>query len=276
VSQTPTLMLIELVFDLINVARIHNATIPSGTLLDDPTVLNLQFYANQHEWGLAYNASDNARAFSGMQLAGEMLQFFNTSISGKGASKIGIQFGAYATMLSLFGLLDLQAASPNFMGVPDYASSMAFEVFTPGDGATTYPDPSTMQVRFLYSNQSTGIIGAPTQFNLFGGQANSVAYTDFVSKVGGFAIQTTQEWCTLCGNTTGNCAQFANSSSSSGSTGSKSHMSLAVAGVIGAMVTLAVVLGAEALIALILGLRLVKKHRAASGSLSPTGTDLKA
>ena len=57
--------------------------------------------------------------------------------------------------------------------------------------------------------------------------------------------------------------------SSSGS-GSGGGVSKAVAGVIGAMVTLAVILGIEAAIMLIAGLRLVSKKRLGSGGV-PNG-----
>jgi hypothetical protein len=50
-------------------------------------------------------------------------------------------------------------------------------------------------------------------------------------------------------------------------------MSLAVAGVIGAMVTLAVILGLAALIALVAGLRVVRKHKTVAGS--PAGSTVK-
>lgn len=49
-------------------------------------------------------------------------------------------------------------------------------------------------------------------------------------------------------------------------------MSKAVAGVIGAMVTLAVILGVEALIMLIAGLRLVSKKRLRTAGDSPART----
>jgi hypothetical protein len=265
-----------IVFDLINVARIHNQTITDASLLDDPTVLELQVNANSHEWGLAYNATDTTRGVAGMQLAGEILTFLNGSITSKGATKLGMQFGAYGTFLSFFGLTNMQAASVNFTGVPKYASSMVLEVFTPsGVSNASYPATRDLQVRFLYSNGSTGVHGDPIQYPMFGTNLNSVSWASFQSNLSTFAVTTTQEWCTLCGNVTGTCAPYANASTSSTgskSSGSGSHMSLAVAGVIGAMVTLAVVLGAEALIALLAGLRVVRK-----GSVgTPNGSTVKA
>ncbi len=78
-----------------------------------------------------------------------------------------------------------------------------------------------------------------------------------------------------CGNSTGVCASSTASNSSGASVTAKSSsgggISTAVAGVIGAMVTLGVILGLEALILLVGGFRLVSKKRLA-GSSSVTGS----
>jgi hypothetical protein len=279
----------ELVFDLINVAEIHNKTITSSDVLTNDTFFQIRTLADSHEFGLAYNASDDTRAMVGMQLAAEILQYMNSTITSKGASKLGIQFGAYATFLSFFGLSNLTAASPDFYGVPGYASAMVFELFTNGTASTTFPDASDLQVRFLFSNgtSSSGTststntnASAPVAFPLFGGSATSIPWSTFAEKMDSFAVGTTEEWCTKCGNTTGTCAPFApsnsssSSSSSSGSSSSHHGISAAVGGVIGAMVTLAVLLGLGALVMLVGGMRLVSKKRLAGPS--PAGSTVKA
>jgi hypothetical protein len=90
-----------------------------------------------------------------------------------------------------------------------------------------------------------------------------------------FAIGDQATWCQQCGNSTGVCAPTGTSSSSGtapSSTSSKSTssggISNAVAGVIGAMVTLAVIFGLEALIMLLGGLRLVNKKRLGAGQVT--------
>jgi hypothetical protein len=240
--------------------------------------LELQDLANEHEYGLAYNASDNLRAMQGMQLAGEIMTFFNSSIASNGSDKIAIQFGAYNSFLSFFGLANLPSTNVNFTGIPDYASSMVFELFASGSPNGSFPSTSDLNVRFFFSNGSTGIHGDPTPYPLFGGSDLVLSWKDFSSNMSSFAVSTTQQWCTMCGNTTGDCAGIRSTPSSTPtSTSSSGHkkMSLAVAGVIGAMVTLAVVLGLEALIALIAGLRIVRKRRTGAGTVSPT-QDVKA
>lgn len=265
-------------FDYINVAEIHNATIPSSDLLDNSTLLQLRALANEHEFGLAYNASDDARAVPGMQLAGEILTYLNATATAsnykKHNNKLGIQFGAYATALSFFGLTNLTQADERFYGVNGYASTMVFELFTTADvNATVPPAAEDLQVRFLWHNGSdeVSMTSDPTVYPLFGQSEDAISWNSFVGNMSKFAIQTTEEWCNVCGNTTGTCAAYSSSgSSSSGDSGdsssSSSHgngISTAVGGVIGAMVTLAVILGLEALIMVLGGFRLVSKKRLA-------------
>lgn len=263
------------VFDYINVAEIHNATIPSSNLLDNTTLFQLKTLANAHEFGLAYNATDDMRAISGMQLAGEILTYMNSTISGfaKHNNKLGIQFGAYATFLSFFGLTNLTAADERFYGVNDYASSMVFELFTTADVGSTAPSTDDLSVRFLFHNGTSETSPDPTTYPLFGQSSTTMSYNDFVGNMSNIAVRSTEQWCTKCGNFTGTCAAY--DPSSSGSSGSDdgsssgdsgSHISTAVGGVIGAMVTLAVILGVEALILVLGGLRIVSKKRLAGGA----------
>lgn len=99
-------------------------------------------------------------------------------------------------------------------------------------------------------------------YPLFGGSDNAVSWSTFQDKLKEFAISSTEQWCGKCGNTAGSCAAFVNNgdaSASQQSGGSGSDISPAIGGVIGAFVTLAVVLGSLALLMLVGGFRLVSK-----------------
>lgn len=213
-----------------------------------------------------------------MQLAGEILQSFNNTITTRGSPLLNVQFGAYATFLSFFGLTDLPAASPDFYGIPDYASAMIFELFASNGSSTEIPNPDDLQVRFLFHNGTTSNISEPVVFPLFGGSATSLPWNNFVTKMNGFAVTTTQQWCTMCGNLTGQCATYASSSNGStstdttGSSNGGHRMSAAVGGVIGAFVTLGVILGLATLIILLGGLRIVSKKRLTEVA-TPNGTE---
>ena len=257
---------LSIVFDFVNVALIHNTTIPSSDLLTDEAIFQLRTLADDHEFNLAYNASESIRAIAGSTLAAQIVQQLNTTIVGKSKVPVGIQFGAYASFLSFFGLSQLPAASENFTAVVDYASSMTFELVTNATVTnTSYPRVDDISVRFLFSNGSAAA-NPLTTYPLFGQSETVLPWTTFVSEMNKFAIGDQDTWCAQCGNTDGLCASSTATTSSPSATPSSSSggMSKAVAGVIGAMVTLAVILGLEGLVLLVGGFRLVNKKRLAA------------
>lgn len=188
---------------------------------------------------------------------------------------MGIQFGAYGSFLSFFGLAQLPKVSENFTGIVDYASSMAFELVTNSTvNSTSYPSPDQISIRFLFSN-GTASENPLAAYPLFGQAETVISWPTFVDEMNKFAIGDLATWCQKCGNSTGVCASTTSSSSSASASASgpsqsssSGGISKAVAGVIGAMVTLAVILGLEALIMLLGGLRLVNKKRLGAGQVA--------
>ena len=152
---------------------------------------------------------------------------------------------------------------------------MTFELFT-DVAPTPFPAVDDIQVRLLWHNGTTGNTSTPTAYPLFGQQSLTLSWNDFTAGMNKFAVGSQSDWCNACGNTTGVCAPSTLTSPSSGgksgSAGSTSGggggggVSRPVAGVIGAMVTLAVVLGVEGLVMLLAGLRLVSKRRLSAGA----------
>ena len=272
------------VWDYINVAEIHNATIPDSDLLTDATLQQLLVLANAHEWGLAYNASEPIRAIAGKQLGAQIVQFLETTIEDAGSDtgyKFAVQFGAYASFTAFFGLAELPEVDVDFTGVTNYASSMVFEMFTNASTDVTtanFPSEDDIYVRFLYRNGTATDATPPIQYPLFGTGQMDLTWNDFKGHMNDFSIGDTGAWCHACGNTTGICEAYAAGGSSASSTsescdGAGNGLSPAVNGVIGAMVTLAVILGIEALIMLLFGLTLVskKKVRGSGSDMSSNG-----
>lgn len=251
------------IFDYLNVASIQNVSADLDGLT--PEVSKQLFtLANAHEFGLAYNSSDTVRAIAGAVLAGEVVNGLKEVISSAGDMKLNIQFGAYATFQSFFGLSQLPSANSDFYGIPDYSSTMAWELVT-NSTSDEFPPESELSVRFLFANGTASADGAePKAFPLFGQSETVLPWSEFVSKMNEFAISSDEEWCKACGNSTGSCSSGDVSTSSNDSMGSGSGsggISKPVAGVIGALVTLGVILGVEALVLLVGGFRLTKKQR---------------
>lgn len=259
------------IFDYLNVARIHNSTseFPAKADLTPEVYARLLQLANIHEYHLAFNASEHVRAINGAVLAGEILASLENVITSGGETKLGIQFGSYGTFLSFFGLMQLPAASVDFTGIPDYASSMILELVTnaPGSGI---PSTDEINVRFKFHNGTIVGSSEPITYPLFGQSKGLLSWKNFKTQIEKVAVLSTAEWCKQCGNTGGKCASFVSggsidaASSGNGSGSSTGGMSRAVAGVVGAMVTLAVILGLEALFFLVGGFRISKRRNAAS------------
>ncbi|KAL0936533.1 uncharacterized protein CTRU02_208748 [Colletotrichum truncatum] len=256
------------IFDLVNVATIHNSSIPSSDLLTNDTLRQLKSYADVHEWNLAYNETDPIRAIAGKVLAGQILQALNSTLKNAAkasSAKANIQFGAYATFSSFFGLAQLQKVSADFQGVVDYASSMVFELVT--NATDSSPAAADVSVRFRFANGPAGE-NSLTEYPLFGQSETLLPWNTFVSEMRQFAVEDTKAWCTACGNSTGTCATAlgldGNTDANSNNSNKDSNgISTPVAGVIGALVTLVVILGIQGLVMAIGGLRMVKKSKLA-------------
>ncbi|KLJ07521.1 hypothetical protein EMPG_17004 [Blastomyces silverae] len=263
-----------LIWDLLNVARIHNTTdsLPEDKLPSEATFARLQELANVHEFNLAYNSSSPIRAVSGSLLAGEVLSSLKELIDSAGTkTKLNVQFGAYAIFLSFFGLTKLAETKSTFTSVPDYASSMAFELVTnaPTSPSAPFPDPSEISVRFLF--RSGGIVPdspetEPVAYPLFGQSSTLMPWSEFESNMKKIAISSEQEFCDACSETPERCGAEGGADSGANApltaSGRSSGLSKVEAGVVGAFVTLAVILALQGLVFLLGGLRLVKKSDA--------------
>lgn len=236
-------------------------------------LFQLRTLADSHQWGLAYNSSDNIRAVAGMTLAAEIVGFLKESIESEGEQKIGVQFGSYGTFMSFFGLANLPEANSDFMGVSEYASSMSFELFTTADvSSDSYPDVDDINVRFFFHNGTADSSSEPVQYPLFGFGRDSLSWNEFSNGINNFALGNEQQWCAACGNSTDSCVAYApdaaGSSGSSKEQGKESGngLSPAVNGVIGAIIALTIVFGIQSLIMLVGGFRLVSKKKLASSA----------
>lgn len=224
------------VFDLLNVASIHNRSV--SEVLTTEKLNRLRYYADAHEYASNFNASQPKRAIGGMTLAGGILRQLNQTISGQGKLKFSLLAGSYDTFLSFFGITNLTSLNPDFTGLPNYASSMALELFTPETTDTFPSSQSELRVRFLFRN-GTEAGAEMTAFPLFGREEQSVGYEEFVDIMGKRAIRSPATWCQVCESEEGFCSQKEIASTGQDSS---QELTLVEAGVIGAMTTLGVCL----------------------------------
>jgi hypothetical protein len=136
------------IFDLINVATVHNTSLASNVTTEQ--LFQLRTLADSAEFGYNYNRTQTARSIGGQTLISGIFSQLNQAISSKGKLKFSLLAGSYDNFLAAFGLLNLTSANSDFFGLPQYASTIAFEMFT-CENATAFPaGTNDLFVRFLF------------------------------------------------------------------------------------------------------------------------------
>ncbi|ORY56838.1 histidine phosphatase superfamily [Pseudomassariella vexata] len=249
-----TTVTLDHAYDLYDYARYqynHNETIRETLSADELNIL--MTLAGDHELSLNGNLSvsglkegDMIRAIAGRTLAGKIIAQFQAQIASGGYSnKMSLIFGSYEPMLAFFALSDLSDghASSLFTLVPEPGSAMVFELFSVGNDSSSYPVNEDLWIRFLYRS-GTNATAPFVEYPLFG-LGNSQArmrYHQFRANMLDFAVTDTAIWCDTCGSVTSFCAALEDISSSSESSQGNTDVTVSptVAGVIGAVVAMAI------------------------------------
>jgi hypothetical protein len=159
------------IFNLPNVASIRNSTgdFPAAYLLTPEVLFQLRTLADTHEFNFAYNKSEPIHAVTSSIIATQVIGALNGTITSKGESKLNIRFSTYGDMQSFFGLADLISVDENFYGVPDYASTLTWELVANATMSSgSWPSEDEISVRFLFHNGTTSNISQSTEYPLFG------------------------------------------------------------------------------------------------------------
>ncbi|XXG96358.1 hypothetical protein Hte_002640 [Hypoxylon texense] len=241
-------------------------------------LLALRTWANIQQFDLNGNLSasglqegDMIRAISGRMLAAKVVAQLSQHISSAGTEdKMTLMFGSFEPFLAFFALSDLANSEPSglFQTIPQPGSAMVFELFSTGGDDPSFPRQGDLWVRFLFRN-GTDADAPMTEYPLFG-RGNSetrMRWADFVDEIDKFSIREASQWCDMCSSVTLFCSALSHSSGSSsgspssGSDGTNSDVSLspAVAGVIGAIITLGVICLAGATAFVFGGIRIRRK-----------------
>lgn len=205
---------------------------------------------------------DMIRAIGGRMLAGKIVERMKLNMASNGTTnKLNLMFGSYEPFIAFFALSGLVNGpnSANFQPLPNHGAAMIFELFSFGGNESVYPTTSNLWVRFLYRNSS--VEGTPfIPYPLFG-NGNSQAFmkfTDFASAMQAIAVDGIAAWCNVCDSINLFCSALdgnAGGSSDVPTTSGPKDGSInpVIAGVIGAVVTVAVV-GLLLLAAMLLGI----------------------
>lgn len=230
---------------------------------------------NPRQPDLSFSATTGSiSTIAGNFLASQILGQLQQAIEYKSEQyKLSLLFGDFEPLTSLFALLDLPKQNPMFLGMPNFASTVVFELWSGTSGGVDVKFPDNEQelyVRFSFRNGTDGVFqgyslfdNGPDMFDLQWAEFSSLMY----NLVPGNATQ----WCTQCASTSVFCA-YANASDSLGAAAllddSRSPVSPVLAGVIGALVSLIFAILLFGFIMLITGLRF---HRVYSRKNSEVG-----
>lgn len=211
---------------------------------------------------------------AGETLAASILQAFDANMNSQGADqKMTLLFGGDNPAVSLASLIGLASDQhANFYSRLVQGGSLVFELYTlEADGdLPTFPNEHDLYVRFLLHNgtdSSTEFISYP----LFGHgpSRTSMTYIEFKSEVETFAVQSVREWCLRCNSASIYCEGILGHGNSMPR--QKKHMAPAVAGVIGAVVTLVVIGIVAAIVFLLCGFRKLRGQKASIGGFKGDG-----
>ena len=257
------------VYDYLSYMNTHdtniNALLTNGTSIPQGDFDQIRFYSDQSQWSF-YGNPDNRSSSSSdptsiNTIAGQTFAYalmdrltHNVQTVGQQA-KLSLLFGEFPAFLSFASLADLPATNGDFLGMPEFGSSMVFELFTnspaPSTTANTslqYPSESDLKIRFLFRNGSDADF---TAYPLFGTGDVSLSWSRFQNHLNNFALGSLGDWCDRCDAwiQTAFCLTFNSTAwsaaldakNSSGSGGNfQGQMSPTLAGVIGVVCTLAV------------------------------------
>ena len=253
------------------------------------TLAQARALADAYAWATAGNATADRglRPLAGRTLISQVAaSLWANARAGGAQAKLTAFVTDNPPVVGLLALLGLGDVSSSYRGLPDPASSLVFELFTPGNTSASssanastvaYPDSADdLRVRVLFRNGTN----SPTNLNAVpvygrGPDALDIPLTDFSRATAAVAVPDAGDWCTACGRGGGGvaplfCAALTNGSvglsggsspGSSGGAGGGGGVSAPVAGVIGAVVTLAVLGLVGALAVLLGGVRVRREPR---------------
>ncbi|KAK9773432.1 putative Histidine phosphatase superfamily [Seiridium cardinale] len=240
-------------YDYASYQYTHNKTIRDALHADELDWLaefaSIQQFAKNGDLSVSgRNNGDMIRAISGRTLAATVIEQFQEHITTGGESpKLNLVFGSFEPMLSFFALSNLSTghSSGTFQDLPQPGGAMIFELFSEGTDTSNMPGVEDLWIRFLYRN-GTAADTPVYEYPLFdlGNSETRLKYKDFASHIQAFSINSVSEWCTTCDAVSTFCSttrQTLDGDSTSSTNSNNLNLSPAVAGVIGACMTIAVI-----------------------------------
>ncbi|EFQ35176.1 hypothetical protein CGRA01v4_01306 [Colletotrichum graminicola] len=219
----------------------------------------LNMTSNQAVSGL--QKGDMIRTIAGRTLARKVVDAFRANGDHAGSTdKMTLMFSSHEPFMSFFSLARLHQGDPTlpstFWNIPQNGAVMVFELIgdipdTAGDDADAYPTEDNLYVRFLYRENADP--NTPfKEYALFGlaDTEARVPYSRFKQEMLNFGVDVSA-WCKICGSVQSFC-QWRTAQPTIGEAIRSAVQKPFVAGIIGAIIALAV-LGLAAVAAILFG-----------------------
>lgn len=203
------------------------------------------------------------QTIAGQLLATEIADLLFSNLQSRGIEdKLNLLFGSFEPIIAFFVLTGSAEINKELSNIPNPGSSMVLEMFSNNrDNDGHYPGANDLNVRLLFRN-GTGSSSSLITYPLFGGgDTLSLSFSDFLKNVQNFSISSPGDWCSMCQSDLIFCAAYSNLEAGGNDESSLKHsatkdaMKPAVAGVVGAIVALAVASIVLALFMLVGGVR---------------------
>ncbi|CCF53247.1 hypothetical protein NDA11_007283 [Ustilago hordei] len=239
------------IFDYLNVQKIHNATL--APLITDEMLDTASTWAQYHEAQLFGDASSvSLGSIAGRGILNPLTEAISRVSNTSDSLKISVLAASYKPFFSLFSLFQMPALRGKLV---DYASAMVFEI---------HEDDS---MRLYFRDGSSGSLDP---FSVLGVNTQKVNF--FLEHYDPVKIKTLADWCNECGETQARGCAALNALNGTGgggkysdvtSTTGRQQVSPVAAGVIGALVSLAVAIVVAVGLAYFTGVTVVKKSKKA-------------
>jgi hypothetical protein len=242
------------IWDYLSYGQIHSQDVASR--INDDIIANVRAIASDLIYRVYGNTSARSavRAVNGAGLASFTALNFNANLQTNATqNKLNIASTGDESLVSLFAMIGLPDLYEQFTSLPERGSAVTFELYSsspvsPSSDEAPYPNPEDIYVRFLFQNGTSGTLSS---FPYLGRTKADPDPTmrEFFQEIANRArlVTSPSTWCDTCGDSAIWCPAydyngFGGSGITTGGNGGHIHgMSATIGGVIGAMVTLAVV-----------------------------------
>lgn len=242
-----------LVYDYLNYEKIHNEKI--NQKLTEADLARARDLANHQVRGFNGYSSDGGLAsrksiqtIAGQTLATQIVARLLNNLQSQGiGSKLNLLFGSFEPMVEFSVLTGLAKEKRELSEIPDPGSSMVFEMYSNARGENKQSLLSSdLKIRFFFRN-GTGSSSELVPYSLFGaGHTLSLSFDDFVENMQNLSVSSVADWCDMCQNDGLFCVAYSNLETGGDGniavnriTTTNNRMKPVLAGVIGAIVTLA-------------------------------------